>query len=139
MRAPEILARLSQLAPSALDAALVEAAVPGAPAEAFKPVDGRVITFERSRLVVEIDAPAAGVLVINEAWSPLWRATIDGNDAALFPANYVLRGLVVPAGAHRVELVLSVPAYRGLLIADALLLLAIIALLVVRPRVLDRS
>jgi hypothetical protein len=131
MTGSAILARLSTVLPAQLDKALVEASdrPPSLPAQQFQPVDARVVEFERSRLVVDVDAPAAGILVINEAWSPQWRATIDGDDAALFRANYILRAVAVPAGAHRIELYLSTPSYRGLLIADAALIALAIALL----------
>lgn len=119
--AREILAKLARVTPSALTAALVDPAdrPPALPASQFAPVDARVVAFERSRLVLEIDAPAAGILVIDEAWTPAWHATIDGAGAALFRANYMLRALVVPAGHHRIELTYA-RAYSAVLLLGAL-------------------
>lgn len=126
-----VLARLRAVTPAALTSALVEPGdAPGAlPAADFAPVTARVLAFERSRLALEVDAPAAGILVINEAFSPRWRATIDGDEAAVFRANYLLRAVVVPAGRHRVELELAASGARAVLVATpaAVVLVALFA------------
>jgi hypothetical protein len=43
-------------------------------------------------------------LVLNELYHPAWQAQIDGAPATIYPTNLVMRGLLVPAGASRVEL-----------------------------------
>ena len=53
---------------------------------------------------IEVEAPRNGVLLIRNAFDPNWEATIDGVPAAVFPADYVLQGVEVPAGSHVVEL-----------------------------------
>lgn len=53
---------------------------------------------------IEVDASRTGVLLIRNAFDPNWEATIDGVPAAVFPADYVLQGVEVPAGSHVVEL-----------------------------------
>ena len=51
-----------------------------------------------------MDASRTGVLLIRNAFDPNWEATIDGVPATVFPADYVLQGVEVPAGNHVVEL-----------------------------------
>ncbi|MFH1467035.1 MAG: hypothetical protein ABIO70_21815 [Pseudomonadota bacterium] len=42
----------------------------------------------------------AGLLVVADSWDEGWSATVDGEPAALLPANGYQRGLLVPAGAR---------------------------------------
>lgn len=42
-------------------------------------------------------------LVISESNTPYWRARIDGNQAAIYTANHVYKGVHVPAGTHVIE------------------------------------
>jgi hypothetical protein len=65
--------------------------------------DARVIGFTRNTVTVESRADRPAVLVIAEAWFPGWHARIDDVDADVFPVNAWMRGVVVPAGAHKVE------------------------------------
>jgi uncharacterized membrane protein YfhO len=43
------------------------------------------------------------MLVVSDAWDPGWKATVDGKDADVERVNYVMRGVRVGPGAHRVE------------------------------------
>ncbi len=65
----------------------------------------RVAEYAPERMVIDVDASAAGLLVVNELDYPGWRATLDGEDTPILRANVALRGVVVPLGQHRVEMV----------------------------------
>lgn len=43
-------------------------------------------------------------LVVSDTYYPGWRAFVDGNPTPLYRTNYLLRGLVVPAGEHVIEM-----------------------------------
>ena len=65
------------------------------------------IRLESSGDNVEIQLDAARTerfLVINELFTPRWSAFVDGVATGIYPANVVMRGLFVPAGATRVVL-----------------------------------
>jgi uncharacterized membrane protein YfhO len=106
------------------------------PDAAPAPVAGRLVAYGANRVVVDIDAPAAGVVVLNEKLFPGWRATVDGADVTGFRANYLLRAVVVPAGPHRIAWSYHPPRYRALFVGwlAGLAFLAVAALAALRAR-----
>ena len=76
-------------------------------------------------------------------YAPDWRAYIDGNPAEYIRVNYILRGLVVPAGDHTVTFVNEAPTLHRLdtvTLVVSLLMLVIMAgalVLVYRKEALD--
>ena len=55
-----------------------------------------------ARLTVSSAAP--GWLVVLESWDPGWRATVDGEPAAVERADFAFQAIRVPAGTSTVEL-----------------------------------
>ncbi len=66
-------------------------------------VAGTILSFEADRVVGEIHAPRAGVVVLNEVGYPGWSVRVDGTTRPTLTANYLLRAVAVEAGAHRIE------------------------------------
>ncbi len=60
--------------------------------------------FEPNWLLVDVDAKANALLVLNEVWYPGWRALVDGRPRACVPANFWMRAVPVPAGRHQVRI-----------------------------------
>lgn len=79
-------------------------------------VPGRVVSLEPDRVVTEVDAPGAGLVVSNEVHYPGWRATVDGAAADGFRVNYLLRGVLVEPGHHTIVWTFA-PARYGWLAA----------------------
>jgi hypothetical protein len=52
---------------------------------------------------VRTSATSASFLVMSDIYYPGWDVSIDGQPAKLVLTDYTLRGVVVPAGAHRVR------------------------------------
>lgn len=48
--------------------------------------------------------PEGAALIVSENYYPGWKAMVDGIDATIARADYVLSGVALPAGAKRVEL-----------------------------------
>ena len=76
-----------------------------------KPV--RITSYSPTRMRMETDSPAPTVLVVSEIYYPGWQATIDGKPAEILLTDYILRGLILPAGKHSVEMHYSAPAARN--------------------------
>jgi hypothetical protein len=66
--------------------------------------DGRAIITESKpeRVVVDVELPRDGLLVLTDTYSPSWVATVDGQPAPLLRADYAFRGVPVPQGRHTV-------------------------------------
>jgi uncharacterized membrane protein YfhO len=78
---------------------------------------------------VEIDTKASrrSLLVLTDSWFPGWKATVDGQDAPVERVDYLIRGVVVPAGSHRVELSYEPASWRAGWILSLLALIGILA------------
>jgi uncharacterized membrane protein YfhO len=50
-----------------------------------------------------VTLPRNGILVASETFYPGWTATVDRYPATIIVADYVLRGVEVPPGKHRVR------------------------------------
>jgi hypothetical protein len=59
---------------------------------------------EPEAIDLEVDLPTTGYLVLTDAYTPGWVATVDGKQASLLRANGVFRAVSVPAGTHEVRL-----------------------------------
>lgn len=59
-------------------------------------------TYEANELGYEVNSAKGGVVVFSEIYYPGWTCTIDGKDAEIARADYVLRAVKMPAGKHQV-------------------------------------
>jgi hypothetical protein len=57
------------------------------------------------RLVAQVDGASPGVVVWSRTYFPAWRAEVNGAKARVLAADGHLVGVLVPAGAHRLEVV----------------------------------
>lgn len=77
------------------------------------------------------------LLVINERFAPGWRATIDESETTILLVNALVRGIVVPAGTHRVHLEYRAP--RAVWMGLALSMAGVLAALVIAPVIARRQ
>jgi hypothetical protein len=66
--------------------------------------DVELTAVEPERMAATTDARARALLVTADVFLPGWEARIDGREVPLERVDYLLRGVVVPAGRHEVEL-----------------------------------
>jgi hypothetical protein len=63
----------------------------------------RLVRYANTEVAVEVEAPAGGILLLNDVWHPWWRASVDGADAEILKANVIFRAVVCPRGRHLVR------------------------------------
>ena len=89
--------------------------------------------YRPNRLTYKTKASSEQLAVFSEIYYPGWKVTIDGKEATHFRADWILRGMLVPAGEHTIVfdfhpdtyvLAANVSAYSSFLIL--LLLIAAI-------------
>lgn len=76
-----------------------------------------------NHMEIQVDMQSRGLLVLSENYYPGWRATVNGEPAAIYRVDSALRGVIVPRGPSRVTLNYA-PAsvyWGGLLTAMAFL------------------
>lgn len=72
----------------------------------------RLTDYRPNHLTYEYEASETAVALFSEIYYDKgWRATIDGEQTPYFRANYVLRGMQLPAGRHTVEWHFRAPAW----------------------------
>lgn len=82
---------------------------------------GRVFAVERRAGAVQVEAEAdgPGLLVVQDAWWPGWRADLDGKPVELLPGDALVRAVRWPEGHHRLTMVYDPPGVRAGLIVSA--------------------
>ncbi len=68
-------------------------------------MSGTWLADDPDRLVFEASAPDRTFLVIADAWFPGWRAHLDGEAVVIHRVNHMFRGVIVPAGTHKLTMV----------------------------------
>jgi hypothetical protein len=68
--------------------------------------------YKPNHLTYSYQSKNDGLAVFSEIYYPKgWTASIDGKPVPHFRVNYVLRGMVLPAGAHKVEFIFHPEVY----------------------------
>jgi hypothetical protein len=69
--------------------------------------------FDMQYLSFETEADTKAFLTVSEIYYPAgWKAFIDGKETKIYPTNYILRGVIVPAGKHKVEMKFEPASYK---------------------------
>jgi Bacterial membrane protein YfhO len=84
--------------------ALVEDQAGMAPRPLAPGASAKIVRYEPNRLEVAVKTATPAMLVLSESWYPGWKAEIDDRPAPVERVDYVLRGVRLEGGEHRVRL-----------------------------------
>jgi hypothetical protein len=69
-------------------------------------------SYKPNELQYKYSAQGERIAIFSEIYYPEgWKAYLDGKEKDYFRANYVLRGMVVPAGSHEIKFVFKPASY----------------------------
>jgi hypothetical protein len=108
----DVLARLKDPAFNANEKAIVSRESLPADASNSRPLvehsgapisAARISRYQSQNVLIEAETEAPALLVLNDANYPGWRAYVNGQPAPMVTANYLFRGVFLPAGKSTVE------------------------------------
>jgi hypothetical protein len=85
----------------------------------------KTTSYEPNAIELSARTSRGGLLVLSETYYPGWKAWLDDQPTTIYSTDIALRGVIVPAGAHRVRLEfrpLILPISLGISLATAILL-----------------
>jgi hypothetical protein len=62
----------------------------------------QIVEYTPQKVTLSASAETNGWLVFNDLYYPGWQAAIDGQSVPVYPTDYALRGLCLPAGTHTI-------------------------------------
>jgi len=73
----------------------------------IKFIEPKILEYSDVYSKLAINTADDGLLVMNSRHDKNWKAKIDGVDAEINPANFIMSGVFVPKGKHTVEFIFS--------------------------------
>jgi hypothetical protein len=82
---------------------LLQRAPAGFPPGAGAGGSAQLLRYSNTEVTVAVDAPAGGILLLNDVWHPWWRAQVDADETEILQANVIFRAVVVAPGRRVVR------------------------------------
>ena len=90
-----------------------------------------LVSYEPNELIYKYSALNDKLVVFSEIYYPAgWKCYIDGKESKYFRTDYILRGMVVPAGDHEIKFTFKPASYyigNKISLASSILLILLIA------------
>lgn len=109
VRSADASGAMASFASGQLDGRSVALVQAGDDTPSFAPSDGdyrgdsvTITHYEPDRIEMRSTSSEDGFLVMSEVYEEGWKAAVDGDDVEVYQTNGAFRGLVVPAGEHRI-------------------------------------
>jgi hypothetical protein len=88
--------------------------------------DVDVPRYQPTSVVLQVNSPCRGMVLLADSWFPGWKAYVDGKPARIYRAYNLIRGVVVESGHHEVILIYRPSSvFRGMWMAALGVLLCI--------------
>lgn len=113
---------------------------PPLPIDSAREITGsvRVIEENANRIELEVESSGNALLAASEVYYPAWKASVNGKEVPILPANLLFRAIPVEKGKSRVIMEFRSPAFaRGALISGmtlALVAATFVVLIARRPK-----
>ncbi len=118
--------------------AITDRRLPGLPlGSATAPAVGgqaRILAYHPEQVTVQTSSRHSALLVLTDTYFPGWNAAVDGKAVPIHRVDYLLRGVQVPAGSHRVEFRYQPTSWRIGWIISGVTLLVLVAISLVAWR-----
>jgi len=72
-----------------------------------------IVRYEPARIDIQVQAAAPALLVLSDLFYPGWEAAVDGRPAKTLQANYAMRAVAIPKGAHEVQFLYRPASFRA--------------------------
>jgi len=95
-----------------LSAPLRLAGTSGEPVSPLFKSEVELTNGQMNELAFHAQASEPAVLVLSQTYYPGWKATVDGQEVPVFPANLALTGIPLPAGVHNVRFVFQPLSFK---------------------------
>jgi uncharacterized membrane protein YfhO len=90
-----------------------------------------LISYQADELIYKSTAKEEKLAVFSEIYYPAgWKCYIDGNESRYFRADWILRGMIIPAGDHEIKFVFRPSSYytgNKVSLASSILLIILFA------------
>ena len=77
-----------------------------------------VVRYDPTELVLRVQSPADGWLLVTDRWARQWHAEINGKPTTVFGGNFIFRAIEVPAGVSEIRFSYRASGFPWLLIAS---------------------
>ena len=115
--------------------AITEHPVPGIAQDngtaAPAPGSARLVSYGAENISIDATAQRPSLLVLTDVYYPGWTVTVDGHSAPIERVDYLLRGVPISAGTHRIEFRYQPASFTAGWIISLISTLAVIAAAVV--------
>jgi hypothetical protein len=86
-----------------LNSASVAPPSPGAATDSDNAGSVTFVSYAPKDIILEAHARDRSVLLLNDRFDPEWQVLVDGQTRPLLRCNYIMRGVELGAGDHRIE------------------------------------